>query len=122
MNKLIPGLLAAVTLTITTQMATHAQGHHADRVAARHALTMPWHGPYYHTGWGTPIALIVPPTAQMQVNWGWGVSQSSMTPIYHQFRRRYPEGYATDGYPFSATPHWPSHTSQFGVYYVRGPY
>lgn len=97
---------------------------HADVTAARHAQTMSWHGPYAHTWFGTPVALVVPPTAHMETNWGWGVSQGSMTPIYHQFSRRFPGDMAAGatGYGFLRTPLWPSHTSQFGVYYGRGPY
>jgi hypothetical protein len=59
---------------------------------------------------------------------GWGVSQSMMTPIYHQFERPSPsamtDGAAVPGMcsPLYPTPRWPSHTDQFGVYYVRGPW
>jgi hypothetical protein len=97
---------------------------HADFVAARHAQTLSWHGPYAHTWYGMPVSLVVPPTAHMQTNWGWGVSQGSMTPIYHQFHRNYPGDFTVDGgaYGYAPTPRWPSHTSQFGVYYVRAPY
>ena len=45
-----------------------------------------------------------------------------MTPIYHQFRRSYPGPFAGGGQGFYPTPTWPSHTDQFGVYYVRGPW
>ena len=122
MKRIVAIWLATLALVVVSQTSAYAVGRHADRIAARHAQTMPWHGPYYNTAWGVPVALIVPPTAQMQVNWGWGVSQTTMTPIYHQFDRRYPGELEGGGYPFAATPNWPSHTSQFGVYYVRGPY
>ena len=89
----------------------------------RFAQTMPWHGDYSYTPYGMPTALVVPPTANMQTSMGWGVTQSSMRPIYHQFGRPYPGdalgGYGGYGRP---TPRWPSHTDQFGVYYVRGPW
>ena len=133
MKTLAIALLASAALAFTFQSPASAQnihrkpGHvvagHADVVAARHAQTLSWHGPYSNPWWGGPVALVVPPTAHMQMNWGWGVSQSTMTPIYHQFGRRYPgdiEGGA--GYGCIPTPNVPSHTSQFGVYYVRGPY
>ena len=70
----------------------------------------------------------VPPTARMQTRWGWGVCQSTMSPIYHQFERPYPGGMTAQGgvmpgvMPLRPTPRWPSHTDQFGVYYVRGPW
>jgi len=88
-----------------------------------HAMQTPWNGPYYHTEWGRPLALVVPPTAAMQTRWGWGVGQTTATPIYHQFARPYPGPYEQDpNMQFSPTPWWPSHTDQFGVYYIRGPW
>ena len=51
-----------------------------------------------------------------------GVTQTEMMPIYHQFRRPYPGDGAGMGVGFLSTPRWPSHTDQFGVYYVRGPW
>ena len=105
----------------TTASAGSPQRH--DRWALRFARTQAWHGGYYHTAWGQPIALVVPPTAQMQTRMGWGVSQNTMTPIYHQFRRPYPGDFEGGGENlFSPTPQWPSHTDQFGVYYIRGPW
>ena len=84
---------------------------------------MSWHSQYYHTATGLPVALIVPPTAHMQTSWGWGVAQNTMTPIYHQFRRSYPGGGADyGGGQLMPTPNAPSHTDQFGVNYIRGPY
>ena len=111
-------LVAASTLCTTDLRAER----HADRVAARHAQGLPWHSPYYHTATGLPVALVVPPTAHMQTNWSWGVSQDTMTPIYHQFRRSYPGALGVTGGPLLPTPRWPRHTSQFGVKYIRGPY
>ena len=83
---------------------------------------MPWHGPYYYHPWGASTALVVPPTANMQKSLSWGVSQTSMVPIYHQFGRPYPGDEQGSGTGFLPTPRWPSHTDQFGVYYVRGPW
>ena len=57
----------------------------------------------------------------MQTSMGWGVTQTEMRPIYHQFARPYPGDGAGQGVGFLSTPRWPSHTDQFGVYYVRGP-
>ena len=80
-----------------------------------------WPGQYYHTAWGTPVALVVPPTAGLQTNWGWGVGNTRVSPIYPQFGRAWPGVYGGGG-PFYPTPLWPSDTNQFGVYYVRGPW
>ena len=71
---------------------------------------------------GAPVSLVVPPTANMQTSMGWGVAQTEMMPIYHQFSRPYPGDGEGLGVGFLSTPRWPSHTDQFGVYYVRGPW
>lgn len=60
--------------------------------AAHRSDRSSWHQPYYHTAWGRPVALVVPPTARTETHWGWGVAQSSITPIYQQFKRPYPGG------------------------------
>lgn len=84
-------------------------------------MNRPWHGGYYNQQYGQPLALVVPPTAAMRQTLSWGVSQNLMYPVPHQFGRsaNYP-GAAQGG--FRPTPIWPSHTDQFGVYYVRGPW
>lgn len=102
-------------------------GHHPhtrwDRYAYWHAMRTPWHAPYYHTQYGAPVALVVPPTAAMQTDWRWGVTGTEMTPIHHQFGRSYPGEYVGEyGDQLRPTPRWPSHTNQFGVYYIRGPW
>jgi hypothetical protein len=80
-----------------------------------------WNRNYANTEYGQPVALVVPPTANMQTNYGWGVASSRISRIDHQFQRNYP-GEGTFGGPFRPTPIWPSDTTQFGVYYVRGPW
>ena len=57
----------------------------------------------------------------LQTNYGWGVASSRISRIDHQFQRNYP-GDGTFGGPFRPTPIWPSDTTQFGVYSVRGPW
>ena len=94
----------------------------ADRLARYYASQRPWHGDYAYTPWGTPVALVVPPNSKMHTSWSWGVAQTEMVPIYHQFFRDYPGEIGPTGYPYYATPYWPSHTDQFGVYPVRGPW
>lgn len=120
--KIFAGCLALlVTMTALSDSASAID--RANRVALRHARSLPWHGDYYYTPKGVPVSLIVPPTAQMQVKWGWGVAQSDMSPIYHQYYRAYPGGLEGGaGTSLQPTPQWPSHTDQFGVYYVRGPW
>lgn len=91
-----------------------------DYWAYNQSMSQPWHGEYYWLRTGQPTALVVPPTVTMQSNYSWGVSQNTMTPVYHQFSGRAPNG--GGGGVFKATPVWPSHTDQFGVYPVRGPW
>jgi hypothetical protein len=80
-----------------------------------------WNRNYAYTDYGQPVALVVPPTANLQTNYGWGVASSRISRIDHQFQRNFP-GYGMFGGPFRPTPIWPSDTTQFGVYYVRGPW
>ncbi len=115
-------LLAAVVITglaaATPALAGTPVAHwRAYRYGQRYA----WHGYHYHTQWGQPVALVSPPIASRQTHWSWGVAQTSVTPVWHQFRRTYPGPYG-GGMGFLGTPNFPSHTDQFGVYYVRGPW
>jgi hypothetical protein len=94
--------------------------------AAQQSAVRSWHAGYYHTAWGQPVALMVSPHARMQTRWSWGVAQSTMLPIYHQYERPYPgpayDAAGATGGGLLPTPRWPSHTDQFGVYYIRGPW
>lgn len=78
-----------------------------------------WHGNYAHQSYGQPVALVVPPTANLQTNYGWGVGSKRLSRIDHQFGRNYS---GTGGGQFQPTPVWPQDTNQFGVYHVRGPW
>lgn len=81
-----------------------------------------WHGGYYEGGWGMPLALVVPPNAEMQVHYGWGVGATRTTPIQYQYEPGYPiPGYYNRSW-FQPVPQWPSSTDQLGVYYIRGPW
>jgi hypothetical protein len=80
-----------------------------------------WNRNYAYYQYGRPLALVVPPTANLQTNWGWGVSSSRVSRIDHQFGRNYP-GQGPFSGPSKHTPRWPQDTNQFGVYYVRGPW
>jgi len=88
----------------------------------RTAWAQPWHGGYYHTAWGMPVAVVVPPTAELQTHWGWGVGNTRVTPICPQFERHWPGPGTYSRRHFRPTPAWPSDTDQFGAYYVRGPW
>ncbi len=90
--------------------------------ARNFANNRPWHGQYAYTQYGMPVALVVPPTAHMETVNSWGVSQNTMYPIYHQYGRSAPAFGVPGRGGFYPTPQWPSHTDQFGVYYVRGPW
>lgn len=124
------GLPIAFAMLLLCWMTTksQAQGHCgsrptcADRQAAIMANAYSWHGDYYHTAYGAPVALVVPPTAGNQSDYHWGVGGYRVSPIYHQFRRGYPGIVTPGGGAFRGTPRWPSDTNQFGVYYIRAPW
>ncbi len=50
-----------------------------------------WNRNYAYTGYGQPVALAVPPTANLQTNYGWGVASSRAlahrTPVPAQLSR-----------------------------------
>jgi hypothetical protein len=94
----------------------------ANCMAQQHAMSEPWNGDYYHVMWGEPVALVSPPRMSKQTHWNWGVSQTAITPVWHQYTRAYPGPFVAGGKGFAPTPRWPSSTDQFGVYYVRGPW
>jgi hypothetical protein len=119
----------ATLLSLSQVNELYAGGPHAraDRIARYYASQRPWHGSYSYTQWGGPVSLVVPPTARTQVSYSWGVSQTEVQPIYHQFHRDYPGPFPGNGSGvyapnFLPTPYWPSHTDQLGVYPVRGPW
>lgn len=122
MNKLFLGAMAIVVLGFAN--ASFA-GEFAYRVYADHnnrliANQTPWHGNYAYLPWNEPAALVVPPTVQSHSAYSWGVAMTEVRPVWHQYGPRYPGG--GRGGPFYSTPRWPSHTDQFGVYPVRGPW
>jgi hypothetical protein len=116
---LAAGLLVACGY-INEAMAGH--GTIKGRAAYRQSQTYPWHGEYYDAAWGSPVALVVPPTAEAQTHLGWGVGATRVTPIQHQFQRGYYGAEGGNRVIFRATPPWPSSTDQFGDYYIRGPW
>lgn len=120
MKRLLPFTLVVLALVVLTVGSAFAHDNHGAvrRQSAQHT----WHGNYYHSSWGVPVALVVPPTAEFQTNWGWGVGNTRITPICPQFQRNYPGAGQYNVRTLRPTPYWPSDTTQFGVYYVRGPW
>ncbi len=90
--------------------------------ACRRAPYSPWHTCYYHAAWGMPVALVVPPTAEYQTHFGWGVGNTRITANCPQFERNWPGPGYYNSRAYRPTPRWPSDTDQFGVNYVRGPW
>jgi hypothetical protein len=119
MKRIFIGTIAALAISALT--ATVSRAELPQVYAWRQAQTIPWHNGFYDPYWGEPIALVVPPTAEFQANYGWGVGGTRVAPIYHQFGRPFP-GYGRAGGAFLPTPTQPSDTQEFGVYYVRGPW
>jgi hypothetical protein len=102
--------------------AMAGRGTLKSRVSLRQSQTYPWHGNYYDSAWGMPVAVVVPPTAENQTHWGWGVGATRITPIQHQYQRAYPGAGSYNRSWFRPTPAWPSSTDQLGNYYIRGPW
>lgn len=103
---------------------THCSAPHLAKYlgpASRRAMRYNWHANYVHSAYGQPVALVVPPTAQLQTDWSWGAPSTRVSRVDHQFGRNYP-GSGPFGGSFRRTPAWPSDTAQFGVYNVRGPW
>lgn len=113
-------VVAVAALTAWFGLAGAAEAH--ELRGLRYAECYPWHGGYYHTAWGMPVALVVPPNVEFQTHWGWGVGNYRVTRIRHQFHRDWPGPGSYDRKMFQPTPRWPSDTDQFGVYCVRGPW
>ncbi|MCS7305960.1 MAG: hypothetical protein NZ602_12745 [Thermoguttaceae bacterium] len=90
--------------------------------AQRRAQTISWHDYYYDPAWGMPVAVVVPPRAKAQTQWGWGVGNTRVIGIPHQFQPGYPAPGIFDRSLFQPTPPWPNDTTQFGYYYIRGPW
>lgn len=94
---------------------------HGNKNSLWRAQFKPWNGPYYDVSYGTPVAMVTPPNAERQTNYGWGVGNTRVSRIDHQFLPFAPYGPSL-GLPLLPTPPWPSDTAQFGDYYVRAPW
>ncbi|MEO1528379.1 MAG: hypothetical protein AAFX06_23400 [Planctomycetota bacterium] len=119
-------LVAALAVAFSTQSQSTANASdplgRAQVWAHNFSMNRPWHGRYYNQSYGQPLAVVVPPNVSMQQSYSWGVSQNLMRPIYHQYGRSAPAMGAAPRGSFYPTPHWPSHTDQFGYYYIRAPW
>jgi hypothetical protein len=113
--------LTALALFALLAVASTCQAYGPPFGPLRRAQFYNWHANYAHVQYGQPVAMVVPPTANLQTNWSWGVASSRISRIDHQFGRNYP-GPGPWGGPFSPQPVWPNDTIQFGVYNVRGPW
>jgi hypothetical protein len=116
-SLLLSTIFAAAIVAIGLDQAASARGRGGSKVPGP-----TWHGGYYEAEWGMPVAVVVPPTAEKQVNYAWGVGSTRTTPIYYQFQPGYPiPGYYNRSW-FQPHPLWPSDTDQLGKYYIRGPW
>lgn len=113
---------ALLGLVVSADSAIAIQGPCLGTCSRRYAAMQPWHAGYVHAGWGSPVALVVPPNAESQTHYGWGVGNTRVTRIYPQFQLGDPGPVQYNRAAFGAMPRWPSDTDQFGVYYVRGPW
>jgi hypothetical protein len=111
-------LVAAVTIAAPAPQASAAPNHWP----VRRGWYYDWNKNYANTTYGQPVSLVVPPTANLQTNYGWGVSSSRLERVDHQFMRNYPGDGSFGSGGYHTTPIWPSDTTQFGVYSVRAPW
>jgi len=82
---LLVALSAAIAVTVLAEMAG------AFETVQRRCAQWPcWHHPYYSASWGMPVSIVVPPTAELQTHWGWGIGATRVTPICSQYQRNYP--------------------------------
>ena len=122
MKRFLPFVIVALLVTLSAASAPALECSPTGLRMRHYTTCYPWHGGYYHSAWGMPVALVVPPKAELQTHWGWGVGNTRVTTTWHQFRRNYPGPAQYNHAQFQPTPYWPSDTDQFGVYYVRGPW
>ena len=122
MKRLTLVAAAAALAAVLTAMPAAAQQCKGADDCRSGACNQSWTGSYYKVEWGIPLALVVPPTAESQTNWGWGVGNTRNTAICPRYSRNWPGNNPYQRTMFRPQPYYPSDTTQFGVYYVRGPW
>jgi hypothetical protein len=126
MNKPLSTWIAAAVAAVFIAWAADAFAGGSYAAQKRYYLraqTRSWHSAWYDPSLGRPWGLVVPPTAEFQSQYGWGVPSSRTLPIYHQYGRPYPgPGAIPGGQGLMPTPNIPSDTVQFGIHYGRGPW
>jgi hypothetical protein len=115
-------LTACVALGVVAVVAQTSWGLERRNRVAANAYSGPWYGGYYDSAWGMPLSVLIPPTAEHQTHYNWGVGGTRITPNVPQFNRSWPGPSPYDARGILPTPAWPSSTDQFGDYYVRGPW
>lgn len=120
LRKLSVLALACAALLVAVRGEAFDETHCGHNARWRASLR-PWHGRHYNVQYGMPVSIVVPPTAELTTDYGWGSVSSRMTRIDHQFQRPWPNGRWTP-YGFLPTPGYPSDTRQFGYYFIRGPW
>jgi len=111
------GLLTAGVLLADTAQAFEGF------FARRRAMKANWHQGYYQGQWGAPLALVVPPTLDLQTDYGNTLGTMRVTRIWPQFQQAYPGPAMPGNNPkYKPVPSWPTDTTQMGVYYIRGPW
>ena len=114
--------LVLAVATLTALVSTAQAGNPVFNTRASYvAQSYSWQRGYYDPAWGVPYAQVVPRRANLQTKYAWGVTGTQMTPIYNQYTRTPKAMVGGYGEVYAPTPAWPSHTDQFGGYYVRTP-
>lgn len=113
-------ILISLFAVLSLSVSALADAPHGDCFVCRGRQS--WNTPFYSPTWGAPVALVVPPTAEQQTHYGWGVGNTRVNHICPQFGRSYPGAGYYDSRAFLPTPPWPSDTDQLGYNYVRGPW
>ena len=125
MKKLIIGL-AVIAMALVLQLdSANAENpaRRLRRVLLPYQQTVTtWHGQYANPNYARPVAVVVPPNANMMRSLGWGVCGSQMMPLYSQYGTAYPGAVTASSIRFLSRPVAPSNTQQFGYYYIRGPW
>ena len=117
-NYLAAGL-ALAALAASASLHAGDETHYGHDARWRHAAPLAW--PLLQRAIWCAMALVVPPTAELQTDYAYGSVSSRMTRINHQFQRPWPNGYWTP-YGFLPASNWPNDTRNFGTYYIRGPW